>query len=618
MPDTGSLNQLAARLARAMSIDEPGERMPWVNPKPMHEAWMEVRAAFAGDGIVAPPQDQVLQTLRRFRAQGAAAGFSPRELKYVCHGVATPLDDSSRWSVLSDPPMLQRLLADVDAREREGATFRRCYQGLLGSYFAYGADQAGTPAEQGWNLLRGSLRERLPTVVTATRRKGQQPQWVQTLLEHRNLLDESGRCDRYARGFGRDGNAEFQLLCTTLGIQPTSWVYDEALLAWVRAVSAKEDAGFLRGLDDVLAVLNGDSAWSRLPERVSVEGTAISVRRYARCRQRPEHVPLRDACLGFIGNPWLDRASWDAWVQDEPARQMVDGWTKREYIRLFFEVLAQDGQSDPRRLQYWLQWADQTEDMWFIVGRATRSDGRREVRELLKQAASRCSELTGTTAHNNAFVMQIGRTLVVEFSQSGNACFVHDRHWPPVDLTRPSHDIRSLRGDTEEAPRLDRLLHVDRAGRRWEQDFDRAMFDHTGLRYGASRPSPATPPAAGRDTVGALGRDRPAATSARPTPGAATMPERGVASPVVSTASSPTARTQSRSRTISESDARRVKALCNDAGIAWKDHREAGGALWVLLSPESMAWGLHRGLFALLQETGFRPMSGKGYWISGE
>jgi hypothetical protein len=95
--------------------------------------------------------------------------------------------------------------------------------------------------------------------------------------------------------------------------------------------------------------------------------------RYARIPSKPEHILLRDAAVAHIGNPWLKKSVWDAFVLDErgnpddAAREMVYGWLKRRLISDFFELMSADGSGDTRRLNYWLRFEPFVEDMWFAL-----------------------------------------------------------------------------------------------------------------------------------------------------------------------------------------------------------------------------------------------------------
>jgi hypothetical protein len=92
----------------------------------------------------------------------------------------------------------------------------------------------------------------------------------------------------------------------------------------------------------------------------------------------------------------------------------------------------------------------------------------------LKPAAAQ--NLEGATYSNNAFVMKVGRLLIVEFGETGNAAYLFDAHNPPFQLQGALH----LRDHLKNRRNLGNLKHVD--GReKWEVIFRQAIKDHTGL-----------------------------------------------------------------------------------------------------------------------------------------
>jgi hypothetical protein len=304
-----------------------------------------------------------------------------------------------------------------------------------------------------------------------------------------------------------------------------------------------------------------DFSWS---ERLRREATAKLVRRYAACASTPEHAGLRDLAVQVIGNPWLNRSAWDAHVESEKARGMIESWLKRRLITDFFELLSHDGAANPRRLAYWLNYEKRglIEDMWFCLGADARGNTTREFKDVRKRMEGRELALDDTTPENNAFLMKIGEYLVVEFGLTGNACFVYNyedfkelllkrRLSTYVHLKRPKTAIK-------------RLIHQAA----WEHAFD----SHFGslLRTAPKR--------------------APQSDQARNDGGSAAA---GWAV-----------------RTPRQDQLSVILETCRAKRIAVEDHRQQRGALWVLVDRSS-----DLGLSRQLERAGFRYKAGKGYWI---
>ena len=193
-------------------------------------------------------------------------------------------------------------------------------------------------------------------------------------------------------------------------------------------------------------------------------------------------MALRDAAVSVIGNPWLRRPNWDAWVldaagkPDNQCREMVNGWLKRRLITDFFELLSVDGAGDRGRVEYWLRHEPSIEDMWFALGSAARGRRGEQFDDFRNRAKGRLLDLGGTTADNSAFVMRAGRYLLVEFGARGHAMYVVDWNTlsePLVDvlhsgLARAGVHINLLKPTNH----VQRMIHMDSLDQTWEEKFD--------------------------------------------------------------------------------------------------------------------------------------------------
>jgi len=228
------------------------------------------------------------------------------------------------------------------------------------------------------------------------------------------------------------------------------------------------DEVFKGQMQAVLDLVNGTTAVT-LPAALSVAATAMIVTRYAHCTDHPEHAGLRDTCVQWIGNPWVKRTAWDAAVNHEPARLMVNSWLKQRLIKDFFELLAADGAADLRRLNYWLKWEPQISDMWFVLGQDAASSRATDFVELRKRMSGRDRRLQDSNPMNNAFVMRIGPLVVIEFGVTGNACYMFAASDFKANL-----DQRML-GMYELKQRVSVAARLSHAGSNWEGKFDQEI-----------------------------------------------------------------------------------------------------------------------------------------------
>ncbi|MGS0753736.1 EH signature domain-containing protein [Roseateles sp. GG27B] len=447
-----------------------------------------------GAAMEADPRS-ILAAIADFRRNGQVEGF--RDLIYVCLGVGAV--DTKGLCVLADEKLRAALSQLVESQPSFHRRMR-CFQALLSSYWIFPLNAKGTaPASlEGWLAMRTWLRAEYAHLSAKPDYK---PPWFDTLPNHIQLLSNQP-CDSFGADLLRGDASSLNTAVDDLSIPNDSWVIDEAVFAQMKAGTALKDEAFKEQLPDLLSIASGRSG-VQVVEGLEIRCIACLVSRYARCSTRPEQPLLQGAATTVIGNPWLRRANWDAWVRhnnepDDQAREMVFGWLKGRLITNFFELLSADGVNDGRRLAYWLRFAPFVEDMWFALGMSASARQGDQFRDFRERARGRLLDLEGTTADNNAFVMRIGAYLAIEFGASGNAFFLF--RW---DSLKP-HMLSALTsgrarqgvsiGDLKHKSHEVKLRHVDSpaALKSWEQKFDDTLKSLIGK---APEKSPACVPA---------------------------------------------------------------------------------------------------------------------------
>lgn len=423
------LNLPLGQLKRALdaAMQPPAHAAEWGNPKAMTRVLAEVTRAFDTKEVKVDDRS-VARSLEKFRQEGDVGNFI--ELKYVCFGLNQSIG-KQQWRLIDDPKLFDRLVNRVDKETEKPRRFRKCYQGLVHSYFDYPVYQpTSETGAKNWKKLRSFLSGRMDVALHPTNT----PAWLNTLVAHSNLL-QAEPCARYARALMEGSTQQLADATAGIGISPNSWVWEEAVLAHVKAVTDMGDEPFKKALNSVLAMVESEKK-VKLSAAMKIRCLAALLVRYTRVKNRIEHAKLRDLSIAHIGNPWLKRAAWDAHVQNEDARRMVDGWLKHRLITDFFEVLSDDGSTDRRRLTFWLQFAPVIEDMWFVLGRDAQTNSSEAYKELRRRMEGRLQFLNDSTATNNAFIMQMNGFHIVEFGEKGNACYVFQSNNTPYDLSK--------------------------------------------------------------------------------------------------------------------------------------------------------------------------------------
>lgn len=477
------LANLRTGLARSFS-NGPKSPETWSNEVEMVRARKRVHQEHGGAGISADPRS-IMAAIKSFSKTGKIEGF--RDLKYVCLGIGA-LDEEG-WSLLADENLRGAVARIV---EQQTSTHRRlrCFQAMLSSYFSFrkNSDDASEESKIGWQGMRAWLRAERDRISKLIEFK---PPWFEALMRHPELLTNQP-CDKFGIELLKGDASGLNDARNGLSIPEDSWVIDEAVFAQMKAGYDLKDPEFKAVLPDLLKISMG-RVGVNVSEALRIRCVALLVSRYARCSDRPEQPPLRDAATSTIGNPWLQRTKWDAYVRignkaDDQAREMVFFWLKERLVLDFFELLSADGLNERRRVAYWLRFVPYVEDMWFALGASASSRRGAQFGEFRERAKGRLLSLEGTTSDNNAFVMRIGPYLAVEFGAGGNAFYLFEWESLSSSLLEALNSGRARQGvhiaDLKSDDHVEKLRHVDSpsALKSWEQKFDDKLTTLIGKR----------------------------------------------------------------------------------------------------------------------------------------
>ena len=504
----------------------------------------------------APSSISIAQVVEAYRRSQRVAKF--RDLKYVCHGAAMQMQDG--WSVLGNEKLRDELLTDVERLDKCSQRLK-CFEALLRSYFSFPRYDEQTPkaAHAGWKILRNWLaRQRTQFQRDGANKKIRLPGWFAVLTGHENLLTDRP-CNRYGEDMLRGDNTSIEEARQGLGIPGESWVMQETILSQMRAAVALGEDSFKARLDPLLRLAQGQTE-VKVSDLLKRRAIALLISRYARCVSKSEQPVLRDAAVSIIGNPWLKRTAWDAWVKnssdqpDDEARELVNGWLTRQLITDFFELLSADGRADQRRLNYWLRFVPAIEGTpWLALGPDALRDNTQPYRDLRERAKGRLLRLENPgVSSNNAFIMKMNEWLIVEFGMTGNACYVYPATPMPFSLGGVAISLSDLKNRTLG----ESLRHAD-GHNSWERNFDQSICTKVG-HYS---------PLANRQA------------------------------------------TQSRTSHVASHNFSYVEQYVKKFFIRSEDSRAAGGAFWVLTQK-----GLHPEVDRNLESWGFKYRENRGWW----
>ncbi len=424
------------------------------------------------------PVDRQREVLRRFWDTSRVETL--REARLLAFGLGLPAGPEG-GSVLADTSHLDALLHAADGWLANPRWFRRCYQGLLWSYFNHDRshERESPTLFKNWLKLRDYLQRR----ASATLDPQTNPDWVHTVQAHPTLFGEAPCTDFVAPLLDGDRTG-LEDLCERFGIGESSWFLRDLLEAQVRAATRCDHAGFRAALPAMLALLAGGKAWRDA-------GLALLLERHAQIPQVPLPGGLCDAVRQAWGCPWkpLDALRWNG--IGEAARQLAGDWMKADLLDAFFAIPG--GGDGARRAAFWKRYLPSIGAIELVVDAGLGGAPGEGCATLCDKAAGLVTRWVEAGASDVALVLTIGCARLVAWNDPAEPVWAYDlRHAPapfPFDMGRPV----AARVDADNALRHGgrdlTLLHRDgvEGWRQWEQLFEATLKDRFGLRVGAAR-----------------------------------------------------------------------------------------------------------------------------------
>lgn len=376
----------------------------------------------------------------------------------VCYA-CTQAGVEKRSPLIEDYQRFNMLLKRVDEYQQRIIPFVSCYRGLLQGYFSYDARSKNSiEGLRSWEELRTFL-ERRADVIKKTKSN---PDWVQAISEHKNLLT-TNPCQPYGFAALNGDRQAFNDIRHRLNVANNSWLIRQMVAAQLDAAVVLSDREFKAKVNVLLELLNEH------PLLIDI-GLVKILNRYAECADKKLHEGLRDFSVSYWKNPWLtsNAARWGSVCA--AAKNMISAWLKERLIDQFFSLLAEDGANDTRRVKFWRRYIDVIEDMYFALGKRSMQDDSEVFKEIRKAMEGRLLRLTDGGS-GNAFIMMIGDLVVVEFGTPGNAAFLFDRKNIPFRLDLDHVSVKDLKSN--EKIYFAKLVHQDgiHGFSKWEDRF---------------------------------------------------------------------------------------------------------------------------------------------------
>lgn len=588
-----ALSNELSRPLRRLGQDSQGHFIHLPSPVKLPAEAARLAALFVEGAPAEPPLQQRINALARLRRNDT--DLSRRDWQLISWGLC---DDCGAFGVpMEEQPLFNAVIAHADSWVAAQDVPRKSWFGLLNGYFSYSQRVEG---KGNWLRLRRALAETLPVLVAGLKRP---KLWSQVLGQHPDILtDDAGRSLHHTIFFGKPG--ELKELDAGLAIPDASWLWRNIIDRQIRHLNALGDGEFIQMIPAMLAFLEARPIYAD-----HILATLLT--RYCQSAQRTEtHELLKNVSFARWGNPQLIGSTrWS--MVEAPVRKMVLRWFAKDDLEHFFNLLQGKGQVDQARLEYWLRFVDQISYTRILLGGDALLNPDPEFRNFRHQNASRCGQLVGGPKHNNAFIMQINDQCIVEFSGTGNACYIYAEDQLPfkpeakslhtdLDLKRKVHDSRR--------EVINKIAHYSG----WQRNADNFLAQR-GIRPGARSGAPVqvksysiqlqTPSHASslQNVEIPLVRD-----DRRPSLAQIVEPSIEVTKQRSEYPASPTS---FKHLTPLQATVQSAIKIAESSRVKVQDNLAKGGAFWVLTNNEHSPTGRE------LTRLGMRFNPGKGFWI---
>lgn len=341
----------------------------------------------------------------------------------VAAAISIPIKEQRGRTVL-ESEYCDDLLRKYENDAYSGDLWRLTWHSLLNSYLTYDLARTTTEAGMaGFSKLRRLLNRTWPSV---DKQSGELavPDWVRILREEDQLFSDNP-VEKYARDYLAGNTDHIKALAENLGIPASSWFWQELVLGAVRHATQGNDEEFRSQILMLIELVKTAPVYRD-------KAIAEILNRYYKCSSRTVHPELRDFLIhaSIWKNPKLKAAGIaTAWNQvPDDVWRMVMGWVNERNLRDFFDILAARRHADHGRLKFWSRYMNQISWTRLVFGSETiwQKNHNAGIKALLESEEGTYATLQGAPDKElDAFLMQIGEYIFVEFSKTGNGAYAY-------------------------------------------------------------------------------------------------------------------------------------------------------------------------------------------------
>lgn len=445
-----SIANLKRRIEERISVfSEPTHiQTKFVRPQRLMKTLSIIEHKFDDLENVQPLEEKIIKSVLKLEQHGFD-GLTKRDLKNLAWSLSKKLHNYEEKLLFT--PVGVRL---IDYFKQLGIDqLQFVYFPLLYSYFSFQAKELEKQPDS-WVQLRNILNTNKSLVFkNSTRRK----RWMTTLIDNSEVLTTEPT-KKFVREFLQDSNdntVAYEL--ESLRISANSWFWDDLIRSAIKSIKTMNEDEYLQNIPRFLVLLEKNKIYTTTI-------LAALLERYASISQREKaHEVLKHLALDQWGNPQYESlAGWNNVNAD--TKKMVIQWFVRADLEAFFKLFSRT--ADVNRFNYWIKFIDQISFSQIFLGPEALYSQRHEHMSFRHLNRGRLKELIGSTPSNNAFLLKIDNVYVIDFSDTGNACFLFNIL--PYKEISPKIHVRDLKNYTHKGY-IDKLGHIGSWGERFDQ-----------------------------------------------------------------------------------------------------------------------------------------------------
>lgn len=396
-----------------------------------------------------PLDEKIFRSISKFEGLGFE-NLTRRDWKNLAWSLSKILSGEQDKFIFSDTG--KRIVQNF--QESDIDIIGLIYFPLLYSYFALeNEDVKSKPAI--WVQLRDILNTNRSGVYRELKRP---KKWMNTLVDYSEILSNSPT-KSFVKRFLEDKDASsIANELESLKMAPNSWFWDNLIISSIQSVKDMNEQEYLKIIP----------RFTDLAEQNVLYTTDILtalLERYAKTSERAKvHEVLKHLALDQWGNPQYDSsAGWNNVNAD--TKRMVIQWFVKADLEAFFKLFSRS--ADVNRFNYWIKFIDKISFSQIFLGPSAIQSQQPQHKKFRELNRGRLKDLIGSTQTNNAFLLKIDNVYVVDFSDTGNACYIVNK-LPYKEANRRIH-IDELKPWSH----VLKLSHISG----WERRFDEKLAE---------------------------------------------------------------------------------------------------------------------------------------------